>query len=167
MPGFMKGRRSLSTTGCLMIMEIWAIYPLLELPYLAWISHFSAPLIYSSRRLEEPKENWLHNSIWKTLQQYYVILWIQKWRSWRKIYTCAPERFVIRERKGKKGFLKFEANGNLSHVSALIWLEFHTFTHDWVSRKKNEITQKKNESKKSQVDGKKIPKANSKLFVKA
>ena len=117
---------------------------------------------------EEPKENWLHNSIWKTLllQQYYVILWIQKWRSWRKIYTCAPERFVIRERKGKKGFLKFEANGNLSHVSALIWLEFHTFTHDWVSRKKNEITQKK-ESKKSQVDGKKIPKANSKLFVKA
>ena len=95
------------TIGCLMIMEIWAIYPLLELPYLAWISHFSAPLIYSSRRLEKPKENWLHNSIWKTLvQEYqYVILWIQKWRSWRKIYTCAPERFVIRERKReKKGF---------------------------------------------------------------
>ena len=47
---------------------------------------------------------------------------------------------TLKERKEKKGFLKFEANGNLSHVSALIWLEFHTFTHDWVSRK-NEITQ--------------------------
>lgn len=58
-----------------------------------------------------------------------------------------------REEKGKKGFLKFEANGNLSHVSALIWLEFHTFTHDWVSRK-NEITQMQH-YKKSQLMGKK------------
>ena len=60
----------------------------------------------------------------------------------KDLHLLKQQRFVISTRKGKrkKGFLKFEANGNLSHVSALIWLEFHTFTHDWVSRK-NEITQ--------------------------
>ena len=67
--------------------------------------------------------------------------------------SSAEIRDKHKERKEKKGFLKFEANGNLSHVSALIWLEFHTFTHDWVSRK-NEITQMQ-QSKKSQLMGKK------------
>ena len=45
----------MNTMGCLMIMEIWAIYPLLPMkvwtkPYLVAISHFSTPLIYKKDR---------------------------------------------------------------------------------------------------------------------
>ena len=143
MPGFMKGRRSL-TMGCLMIMEIWAIYPLLELPYLAWISHFSAPLIYSSRRLEEPKENWLHNSIWKTLQQPVRNPLNSEMKIVKKdLHLRSREIRDKREEREKKGFWSLRLMEIWAMYPLLFGLNFTLLHTTGSQEKKNEITQKK------------------------